>query len=196
MKLTFHGAAKTVTGSCALVQIDKLKILIDCGLFQGSEEIESRNWLPFGFPPSKIDYVILTHAHLDHCGLIPRLVREGFAGEILCTEPTRDLARLILTDSAQLQEEEAALLTKKERRRGGGPVRPLYEIEDVLNSLERFADPIPLNKPVELVKGVTFQFRDAGHVLGAAFVQFKIAEGRKRPKGVLFSETWAITTSC
>jgi len=187
MKLTFHGAAKTVTGSCALVQIDRLKILIDCGLFQGSEEIESRNWLPFGFPPSKIDYVILTHAHLDHCGLIPRLVREGFAGEILCTEPTRDLARLILTDSAQLQEEEAALLTKKERRRGGGPVRPLYEIEDVLNSLERFADPVPLNKPIELAKGVTLHLRDAGHLLGAAFLQLKVTEGRKRPKSLLFS---------
>jgi metallo-beta-lactamase family protein len=187
MKLTFHGAAKTVTGSCALLQIDRLKILIDCGLFQGSEEIESRNWLPFGFPPSKIDYVILTHAHLDHCGLIPRLVREGFSGEILCTEPTRDLARLILTDSAQLQEEEAALLTKKERRRGGGPVRPLYELEDVLLALEHFGDPIPLNKPIELAKGVTLQLRDAGHVLGAAFVQLKITEGRKRPKRVLFS---------
>jgi metallo-beta-lactamase family protein len=187
MKLTFHGAAKTVTGSCILLQIDKLKILVDCGLWQGSEEIESRNWLPFGFPPSKIDYVILTHAHLDHCGLIPRLVREGFAGEILCTEPTRDLARLILTDSAQLQEEEAAVLTKKERRRGGGPVRPLYEIEDVLNSLDRFSDPVPLNKTIDLAKGVTLQFRDAGHVLGAAFVQLRVAEGRKRPKRLLFS---------
>lgn len=187
MKLTFHGAAKTVTGSCTLLQIDKLKILIDCGLWQGSEEIESRNWLPFGFPPSKIDYVILTHAHLDHCGLIPRLVREGFSGEILCTEPTRDLARLILTDSAQLQEEAAAVLTKKERRRGGSPIRPLYEIEDVLNALDRFGDPIPLNKTIDLAKGVKFSLRDAGHVLGAAFVQFRGTEGRKRPKRLLFS---------
>lgn len=185
MKLTFHGAAKTVTGSCTLLQIDKLKILIDCGMWQGPEEIESRNWLPFGFPPSKIDYVILTHAHLDHCGLIPRLVREGFSGEILCTEPTRDLARLILTDSAQLQEEEAAVLSKKERRRGGSPVRPLYEIEDVLNSLDRFADPVPFNKTIDLAKGVKLQLRDAGHVLGAAFVQVRVA--RKRPKRLLFS---------
>lgn len=187
MKLTFHGAAKTVTGSCTLLQIDKLKILIDCGLWQGSEEIESRNWLPFGFPPAKIDYVILTHAHLDHCGLIPRLVREGFAGEILCTEPTRDLARLVLTDSAQLYEEEAAVLSKKERRRGGGPIRPLYEIEDVLHSLDRFSDPIPLNKTIDLAKGIKLQLRDAGHVLGATFVQLRIAEGRKRPKRLIFS---------
>ncbi len=187
MKLTFHGAAKTVTGSCTLLQIDKLKILIDCGLWQGSEEVESRNWLPFGFPPSTIDYVILTHAHLDHCGLIPRLVREGFAGEILCTEPTRDLARLLLTDSAQLQEEEAAVLSKKERRRGGSPIRPLYEIEDVLNSLDRFADPVPLNKTIDLAKGVQLQFRDAGHILGAAFVQLKVTERRKSPKRLIFS---------
>lgn len=187
MKLTFHGAAKTVTGSCILLQIDKLKILIDCGLWQGSEEIESRNWLPFGFPPNKIDYVILTHAHLDHCGLIPRLVREGFSGEILCTEPTRDLARLILTDSAQLHEEEAAVLSKKERRRGGGPIRPLYEIEDVLNSLDRFADPVPFNKTIDLAKGVTLQLRNAGHILGAAFVQLRVTEKRKRPKRLVFS---------
>lgn len=187
MKLTFHGAAKTVTGSCFLLQIDKLKILIDCGLFQGSEEVESRNRLPFGFPPNKIDYVILTHAHLDHCGLIPRLVREGFAGEILCTEPTRDLARLILTDSAQLHEEEAAVLSKKERRRGGEAVRPLYEIEDVLVSLDRFGDPVPLNKTIDLARGVKLQFRDAGHVLGAVFVQLRVTEGRKRPKRLLFS---------
>ena len=187
MKLTFHGAAKAVTGSCTLLQINKLKILIDCGLWQGSEEIESRNWLPFGFPPSTIDYLILTHAHLDHCGLIPRLVREGFAGEILCTEPTRDLARLILTDSAQLQEEEAAVLSKKERRRGGGPVRPLYELEDVLVALDRFADPVPLNKTIDLAKGVTLQLRDAGHVLGAAFVHLRVTEGRKRPKRLIFS---------
>ncbi|MCS7197876.1 MAG: MBL fold metallo-hydrolase [Candidatus Bipolaricaulota bacterium] len=187
MKLTFHGGAKTVTGSCILLQINKLRILIDCGLWQGSEEIESRNWLPFGFPPSKIDYVILTHAHLDHCGLIPRLVREGFAGEILCTEPTRDLTRLILADSAQLHEEEAALLNKKERRRGGGPIRPLYDLEEVLASLDRFADPIPLNKTIDLAPGVKLQLRDAGHVLGAAFVQLRVTEGRKRPKRLLFS---------
>ncbi|MFN4218093.1 MAG: MBL fold metallo-hydrolase [Candidatus Bipolaricaulia bacterium] len=187
MKLTFHGAAKTVTGSCILLQVDKLKILIDCGMWQGHEEIESRNWLPFGFPPNKIDYVILTHAHLDHCGLIPRLVREGFSGEILCTEPTRDLARLVLTDSAQLQEEEAAVLSKKERRRGGSPIRPLYEIEDVLNSLDRFADPVPFNKTIDLAKGVTLQFRNAGHILGAAFIQLRVTEKRKRPTRLIFS---------
>ncbi len=187
MKLTFHGAAKTVTGSCFLLQIDKLKILIDCGLFQGPEEVESRNWLPFGFPPRKIDYLVLTHAHLDHCGLIPRLVREGFAGEILCTEPTRDLSRLLLLDSAHLQEEAAASLNKKERRRGGALIRPLYEVEDVLISVERFADPIPFDKTIDLAKGVRLQLRDAGHVLGAAFVQLRITEGRKRPKRLLFS---------
>jgi metallo-beta-lactamase family protein len=187
MKLTFHGAAKTVTGACYLLQIDKLRILIDCGLFQGPEELESRNWLPFGFPPSKIDYLVLTHAHLDHCGLIPRLVREGFVGEILCTEPTRDLTRLILTDSAHLQEEEAASRNKKERRRGGTPIKPLYEIEDVLISLDRFADPVPFNKTIDLSKNIKLRFRDAGHVLGAAFVQMRITEGRKRPKRLLFS---------
>lgn len=187
MKLTFHGAAKTVTGSCFLLQIDKLKILVDCGLFQGPEEVESRNWLPFGFPPSKIDYLVLTHAHLDHCGLIPRLAREGFAGEILCTEPTRDLSRLLLLDSAQLQEEAAASLNKKERRRSGTLIKPLYEVEDVLIALDRFADPIALNKAIDLAKGVRLQFRDAGHVLGAAFVQLRIAEGRQRPKRLLFS---------
>lgn len=186
MRLTFHGAAKTVTGSCALLQIGKLNILVDCGLYQGAEE--SRNRLPFGFPPSQMDYLLLTHAHLDHCGLIPRLVREGFAGEIISTEPTRDLARLLLLDSAQLQEEESDVLNRKERRREGAEiVKPLYDIEDALAATGHFADPVAYNKSIELAKGVTIEFRDAGHILGAAYLQMRISEGRQKPQRVLFS---------
>lgn len=165
-----------------------MKILVDCGLFQGTEELVSRNRLPFGFPPSQIDYLLLTHAHLDHCGLIPRLVREGFKGKILCTEPTRDLTRLLLLDSAQLQEEETEILNRKERRREGTEIaRPLYELEDALATMESFGDPLPYDEPISLDKNVTVTFRDAGHVLGAAYLQMKIVERRQKSKRVLFS---------
>lgn len=186
MRLTFHGAAKTVTGSCALLQIGKLNILVDCGLYQGVEE--SRNRLPFGFPPRQIDYLLLTHAHIDHCGLIPRLVREGFSGEIISTEPTRDLTRLLLLDSAQLNEEECEVLNRKERRREGAEiVKPLYDIEDALAAMGHFAPPVAYNKAISLAKGVTVEFRDAGHILGAAYLQVRVTEGRQKPKRLLFS---------
>ncbi|RLE32369.1 MBL fold metallo-hydrolase, partial [Candidatus Acetothermia bacterium] len=127
MKITFCGAAGTVTGSCHLVETNGLRILLDCGLFQGEKEVEVHNRDPFPFDPKEIDYLLLAHAHLDHSGLIPRLVRDGFAGEIVCTPPTAEIAKLMLADSAHLQVEEAAYRARKARRRGERAEGPLYD---------------------------------------------------------------------
>ena len=173
MKITFCGAAETVTGSCHLVETDGLKILFDCGMFQGGRDIERRNWDPFPFDPGSIDLVLLSHAHLDHVGLIPRLVREGFSGEIVATEPTTAIAKLILADSAHIQVEEASYRTRKARRRGGDPVEPLYDMGDVLDSLNAFRRTAEYGVPVPLGKGVEAIYHDAGHILGSAFIELR-----------------------
>src|SRR5210317_2070234 len=125
MQLSFHGAAGCITGSCHLVTAGNLKILVDCGLFQGSHELEEDNAEPFGFEPASIDILLLTHAHLDHCGRIPLLVQRGFTGEIICTAATRDLARLVLLDSAHLHEEEAR--RRSRHSKNGHSYRPLFD---------------------------------------------------------------------
>src|SRR5210317_1024568 len=118
MKIEFHGADKNVTGSCHFIECNNKKILIDCGMYQGGREMDEENRNDFGFDPAAIDYLILTHAHLDHCGRIPLLVKRGFKGKIVCTPATRELAKLVMLDSARIQEEEAAYKAKKARRKG------------------------------------------------------------------------------
>ena len=177
MKITFCGAAETVTGSCHLVETQGQRILLDCGLFQGPSEIESRNRTPLPFEPSKIDFLLLSHAHLDHCGLIPRLVKEGFRGEIVATPPTVDIAKVILTDSAHIQVEEAAYRARKARRRGEASLPPLYDAGDVLDSLDLFRRRIPYDETVSLANGVEVDFHDAGHILGSAVIELR-AEGK------------------
>lgn len=167
MKLTFKGACEEVTGSCYLLEIGKTKILIDCGIWQGAKFTEDKNYQPFSFPVDKINYVLLTHAHLDHCGRIPKLYKDGFNGKIFCTKATADFAQLMLEDSANVINEEARL--------GGYP--PLYSIEDAkaCNSLFQGYN---YNQPININDGISIKFQDAGHILGSAIVEIW-AENKK-----------------
>jgi len=182
MKITFAGAAETVTGSCHLVEVDGLRILLDCGLFQGGRERRDMNRDPFPFDPKAVDFALLSHAHLDHCGRLPLLIQQGFQGKILCTAPTADIAKLILVDSASLQMKEAEYRARKAKRRGETAEPPLYDIDDVMRTVDRFR-PIPgYNTPVELASGVKSIFHDAGHILGSAAIELQTSNGT-----VLFS---------
>ena len=177
MKITFCGAAETVTGSCHLIETDGLRILLDCGLFQGQREIRERNRAGFPFDPKTIDYVLLSHAHLDHVGLMPLLVKNGFHGEIVTTPPSAEIAKVILTDSAHIQVEDAAYRARKARRRGEKARPPLYDVGDVLDSLDAFRKPVPYEVPIVLKDGVEAVLHDAGHILGSATVELR-AEGK------------------
>ena len=177
MKITFCGAAGTVTGSCHLVEVDGLRVLLDCGFFQGARDQDQRNRDPFSFDPKSLDVVLLSHAHLDHAGLLPRLVRDGFAGRILCTRPTAEIARLMLADSAHLQVEDAAYRSRKARRRGEADVAPLYNMDDVLRCVERFQPVDGYGEPTPLKGAASCVFHDAGHILGSACVELRTANG-------------------
>jgi metallo-beta-lactamase family protein len=178
MKITFCGAAGTVTGSCHLVEADGLRILLDCGLFQGSREVDDRNRSPFPFDPAELDFVLLSHAHLDHAGLLPRLVHDGFAGRIVCTPPTADIAKLMLADSAHLQVEEAAYRARKAKRRGEAGIPPLYDMDDVLRCVDRFRPVGGYDVPTDLDRGLSCVFHDAGHILGSACIELRTSNGR------------------
>jgi len=183
IELSFHGAADTVTGSCHLLRMKDLTVLVDCGMFQGDPSWEDRNYESFSFDPRSVDYLLLTHGHLDHCGRIPLLVKAGFAGKIVCTSATYDIAKIILVDSAQIHEEDFAKWKKIWRRRGEKPRRPLYTMLDVMDSLRLFSVFAEYGKPVALGEGVTVTFRDAGHILGSSFLEIEI-KGEKR---IIFS---------
>jgi metallo-beta-lactamase family protein len=188
LKLSFHGAARDVTGSCHLVECAGRRILIDCGLYQGERELVEENAEPFGFDAASIDHLLLTHAHLDHCGRIPLLVKRGFCGEIVTTAASRELARLVLLDSAHLQEEEARWQARKAKRHGkhAESTEPLYTVLDALNSFEHFGRTAVYGHALDLVPGVRVTFVDAGHILGSACVYLELEEaGRQRR--VLFS---------
>jgi metallo-beta-lactamase family protein len=186
MRITSFGAAEGVTGSCHLIEAKGVKLLVDCGLFQGGHEEEERSYEPFPFDPRELDFVLLTHGHLDHCGRLPKLVKEGFRGPIITTAATRDIARFILLDAAHLQHEEF-LVRQRKGRRSGLPVRPpLYSVEDVLYMLDQFEPQAQYEKPLKLTSGLTATFRDAGHILGSSFIELVIQEDGKR-KGVIFS---------
>jgi metallo-beta-lactamase family protein len=187
VKISFHGAARSVTGSCHLVECGDRRVLIDCGLYQGRRELDEENSQDFGFDPRSIDCLLLTHAHLDHCGRIPLLSKRGFRGEIVTTSASRELARLVLMDSAHLQEEEARYRARRHWRHGGsGTPTPLYSVLDVLNSTEHFGRAAEYDRPIELVDGIRATFIDAGHILGSACVLLELKE-RGRSCSVLFS---------
>lgn len=180
-----HGAAKQVTGSCHLITCNDRRVLIDCGLFQGSEEVEQANAEPFGFDPAGIDVLLLTHAHLDHCGRIPLLVRRGFRGRILCTAATRELARIVMLDSAGIQEEDARR-AQRNNRRGDVIAPPLYTLDDALHALDFFATDVGYDETVPVVEGITARFLDAGHILGSASILLELDDGSHR-RSMLFS---------
>lgn len=188
MKLSFHGADQSVTGSCHLLDCAGKRILIDCGLYQGSRELREENEAPFGFDPKTIDFLLLTHAHLDHCGRVPLLVKQGFRGEIITTAASQELARLVMLDSAHLLEEEARHLARRAARRGGEEqaLRPLYTMLDALNSTENFGRKASYGEALELGPGLTATFLDAGHILGSASVLLELEESG-RHRRVLFS---------
>lgn len=177
MKLTFLGAARQVTGSCYFLEAGGMKVLVDCGLYQERPFLE-RNWAPFAVPPGEIDVLILTHAHLDHSGLIPKIVRDGFSGTILTTEATADLLSIALLDSARLQGEDAAFKQKrhkKEGRSGSHPEVPLYTVEDVQRAMP-LVEEVPYEHDIALSDGLSFRFRDAGHILGSAMLELHSRE--------------------
>ena len=187
MKISFHGADRGVTGSCHLIECAGKRVLIDCGLYQGGREIEEENAEDFGFDPAGIDFLLLTHAHLDHCGRIPLLSKRGFKGEIVTTGATRELARLILLDAAELQEEEARYQSRRKAKHGNRhEIPPLYSVPDVLISFELFSRSIRYEKPIEIAPGVRVTFFDAGHILGSASVLIELEEGGQR-RSVFFS---------
>lgn len=169
-----HGAAKEVTGSCHLLACGDYRLLIDCGLFQGGREQERANAEPFGFDPASIDALLLTHAHLDHCGRIPKLVKEGFRGRILATAATRDLARIVMLDAAGLQEEDARRVQRSGRRRGEANTGPLYTLDDALHAMDFFAEPVAYDREFAVADGICATFRDAGHILGSASILLQL----------------------
>ena len=169
-----HGAAREVTGSCHLLECGGRRLLIDCGLFQGGREQERANAAPFGFDPASIDVLLLTHAHLDHCGRIPKLVKEGFRGRILATGATRDLARIVMLDAASLQEEDARRAWRSGRRRGEAAAGPLYTLDDALHAMDFFADPVAYDSEFALFEGIRATFLDAGHILGSASILLQL----------------------
>lgn len=187
MNISFHGAARDVTGSCHLVECGGKRILIDCGMFQGSRELDEDNADDFGFDPRSIDFLLLTHAHLDHCGRLPLLDRRGFKGEVIATAATRELVRLVLLDAAGLQEEEARYRNRRAAKRGRKEeVEPLYTVLDALNALEHFGRTASYGQPLPLAPGITATFIDAGHILGSACIALELTENGQTRR-VLFS---------
>lgn len=185
-----HGAAKQVTGSCHLVICNRRRVLIDCGMFQGSRETEQANAEPFEFDPASIDALLLTHAHLDHCGRIPLLVKRGFRGRIYTTAATRELARVVMLDSAGLQEEDARRAATRQRdgkaRNGDSTEAPLYTIDDALHALDFFAPDVTYGDTVRITDGIQARFLDAGHILGSASILLELDDAHIQRR-MLFS---------
>lgn len=181
MKVKFCGASIGVTGSCHLISTDSHKVLLDCGQFQGGKEMDKMNEEEFPFNPAEIECVILSHAHIDHCGRIPLLVKRGFKGPIYCTDATADLLEVMLKDSAYIHEKDAEWQTKKNLRTGKPPVDPLYTIQDSEAAL-RLVKPILYDQLVELNPDMKIVFNDAGHILGSAITELWITEGDKTSK--------------
>lgn len=186
MKISFHGAARTVTGSKHIIHLKNgKKILLDCGLFQGMGKDTIHLNKVFGFQPSQLSYVVISHAHIDHIGLLPRLVAEGYKGPIYLTDATEDLAKIMLLDSAKIQESDVMHINKQRAREGRELIEPLYTIEDANNVFQYFKV-VPYNKPTQIDKDIELHYTDSGHILGSACVNLMIKEDGKE-KRITFS---------
>lgn len=185
MKLTSYGAAEEVTGSCHLIETADARILLDCGLIQGRRRDELRNHDPFPFNPAELDAVVLSHAHIDHCGRLPMLLDQGFKGKIHSHAASCDLVQILLKDSAQLNARDVEFQNKRRRRAGKALLKPLYDQTDVETTLARLA-PLAYDEPRQIAKGVTIRLFDAGHILGSAMVEISLVEGDQARK-VVFS---------
>ena len=191
MKIKFCGASIGVTGSCHLITTDKHKLLLDCGQFQGGKAVEKMNEEPFPFDPAQIEWVILSHAHIDHCGRLPLLVKRGFKGQIYCTDATADLLEVMLKDSAYIHEKDAQWQSKKNARTGKPPVEPLYTIDDEEDAL-KLVRPVLYDQLIELAPEIRIVFNDAGHILGSAITELWITEGENTSK-IVFSGDLGVT---
>jgi metallo-beta-lactamase family protein len=178
MEVRLFGAAKEVTGSCYSVVTADEKILIDCGMFQGSKETVRKNFDNFVFEPKRYDALLLTHAHLDHCGRIPKLVKNGFRGKIYCTNATKELAFIVMTDSAKIAAQDTEHENRHRTEQGMPPRKPIYNDADVKSAMKLFKT-ISYDEDIKITKNVIARYYDAGHILGAASVQLEIKEGDK-----------------
>ncbi len=187
IKLQFLGAVQNVTGSRHLLEANGNRILVDCGLYQ-ERQFRDRNWEPFTVPPDSIDAVLLTHAHLDHCGLLPKLVKEGFSGKIYCTAATAEIAQIILLDSAKIQEEDARFKSKRHKREGREsprPVVPLYKASDAEACFPMFKS-VKYSQTIQIGNGIEARFCEAGHVLGSSIIKVTVTQNGDN-RSVLFS---------
>src|SRR5258707_7172617 len=178
MQIQFLGANRTTTGSMSLFEVNGQRILLECGLFQGrrDESIERNRHFPFD--PKTLDAVVVSHAHIDHTGNLPNLCRQGYGGNIFCTDATRDLASIMLVDSAAIQMDDAEYVSKKRAKQGLPPVEPLYTPTDAEHSIRQFVT-VNYGRSLLIADGVSVSFRDAGHILGSAQVVFDIREGQR-----------------
>lgn len=185
MKIEFLGAAKTVTGSSYVISDADFTIMVDCGMFQGTAQIRERNYFHQNYIPKKIDALLLTHAHIDHSGLIPKLVKNGFYGNIYTTKATADLCSIMLPDSGHIQEMDTVFINKKNLKLGRKPVDPLYTSDDAVESLKNFV-PVSYDEIIQIHPRVEVRFRDAGHILGSSLIEMWIDEGNSKTK-IVFS---------
>jgi metallo-beta-lactamase family protein len=187
VSLSFHGAAGTVTGSCFLLETGGARVLIDCGMFQGSKTLKQLNYEPFPFDPHRLDAMLLTHAHIDHSGLIPKLMLAGFERRIYATPATIDLLGCMLPDSGHIQESEVESLNRRNKRRGRGEVTPIYTVIDAQRSLD-LMEPVTYGSWVTVAPGVRARWWNAGHLLGSASIEIEVEAGQGgSPKRILFS---------
>ena len=186
IRLKFHGAARTVTGSCYLIETDKTKLLIDCGMFQGSKTERELNYRTFPFDPAALDGVLLTHAHIDHAGLLPKLVKHGYTKKILATQATVDLCGIMLPDSGGIQEMEVKQLNQRRAKRGMEEVQPIYTQDDAMAALEHF-EGHPYETWITPVPGIRARFWNAGHMLGSSSIEVEVEQEGKKPLRLLFS---------
>jgi metallo-beta-lactamase family protein len=185
MKIAFHGAARTVTGSKHLVTLENGKqILLDCGMFQGMGKDTDAMNRSFGFDASALSCLVLSHAHIDHSGLIPKLVKEGFSGPIFATPATKELAAILLEDSAHIQRDDTKFINKKRARQGLPPYEALYSVDDAARALDLFQS-VNYDEWTKIADGVEVLFTDAGHIIGSAAVHLKIEEAGKKQASLL-----------